>query len=141
MAKTLRDLAKRLDDLVETGLSDTLKERKARVGNAIVRALVPATPVDTSKAVSNWRVSTTGAISAYIRAHFPGVAGSTRGASAAAAIAAAEAAISRAQPQQALVIFNSVPYIRRLNEGYSKQTPAGFVEKAVLVGRIAARAK
>lgn len=30
--------------------------------------------------------------------------------------------------QGPIFISNNVPYIRRLNEGYSKQAPAGFVE-------------
>lgn len=136
---TLRSLAGRLYALADTGVEEILQERKARVANAIVRALVEATPVDTSKALSNWRVSATGAIGAYIAAHYPGQAGSTQAASAAAAIASAEEAIRAGNPAQALVIFNAVPYIRRLNEGSSLQAPAGFVEKAVLVGRLAAR--
>lgn len=32
-------------------------------------------------------------------------------------------------------ISNNLPYIRRLNEGHSKQAPANFVEKAVMVGK------
>ena len=30
-----------------------------------------------------------------------------------------------------LVIYNTAPYIERLNDGYSQQAPAGFVEAAV----------
>jgi len=30
-----------------------------------------------------------------------------------------------------VVTQNSVPYIQRLNEGYSKQAPAGYVEKTI----------
>lgn len=28
-------------------------------------------------------------------------------------------------------VYNTLPYIGRLNDGHSKQTPAGFVERAV----------
>jgi hypothetical protein len=59
----------------------------------------------------------------------------------AAAISAAEAAIAANKTADVLVIFNAVPYIRRLNEGSSRQAPAGFIEKAVLAGRLAARRK
>lgn len=30
-----------------------------------------------------------------------------------------------------VVTQNTVPYIQRLNEGYSKQAPAGYVEKTI----------
>jgi hypothetical protein len=42
-----------------------------------------------------------------------------------------------------LYINNNVPYVGRLNEGYSKQAPANFVEKAAarVQNAIAAKAK
>lgn len=138
MATTLRGLAARLNKLVDTGLDDMVAEERARVALAIIRALIENTPVDTTAALSNWRVSD-GPLAAAIAAHVPGSQGSTRGASIAVALAEAEAAIRARRYAKALVIFNTIPYIQRLNEGYSRQAPAGFVEKAILVGRLAAR--
>lgn len=135
---TLRQLANRLNDYADN-LDDLVYERIAKLTLSIVRALVNSTPVDTSQALSNWRVG--GGVQGYIPPHYPGFAGSTRGASAAAAIAAAEDAINAARGAQRLVIFNSVPYIRRLNEGSSAQAPAGFVEAAILLGKLEARSK
>lgn len=105
----------------------------------IVRALVNSTPVDTSAALSNWRVGTSagGAVPPY----YSGLAGSTQGASAAAAIAAADAAIAAAKGANKLVIFNSIGYIRFLNEGSSAQAPAGFIEAGILRGKLAAKAQ
>lgn len=40
--------------------------------------------------------------------------------------------ISGRQNGQVIWIFNNAPYIQRLNEGYSGQAPAGFVEQAIL---------
>lgn len=37
---------------------------------------------------------------------------------------------------QTVHITNNVPYIGRLNDGYSKQTPAGFVDRAILTAGI-----
>lgn len=103
--------------------------------------LVNITPVDTSKAVSNWRIAVGG--SGYgaepLPPYYPGVAGSTGAASASAAIEAAKAALKGAQPRKALAIINRVPYIQRLNEGSSSQAPAGFIEEAILVGRVAVK--
>lgn len=136
---TLKSLAGRLNRLADS-LDDKLNERKQAVATAIVTNLIQVTPVDTSKALSNWRVTTDGTIGAHIAAHFMGKAGSTQAASASAAIADAERAIKSSKPLDVLVIFNAVPYIRRLNEGSSAQAPAGFVEKAILIGRLAAKA-
>jgi hypothetical protein len=135
---TLKTLAKRLNRMADR-LDDVLNERKQVMAKAITKQLIDTTPVDTSQALSNWRVTTAGAISAYIGPHVAGHQGSTRVASAKMAMAEAERAIMSSRPLDVLVIFNSVPYIRRLNEGHSAQAPAGFVEKAILVGRIASR--
>lgn len=134
---TLRALANRLNAYANH-LDDLVYERIARITLEVVRALVYDTPVDTSKALSNWRVGD--ANSAAIPALYAGQQGSTQGASAALALANAEAAIRAARGAKKLVVFNAVPYIRRLNEGSSLQAPAGFVEAAILRGRLAARA-
>ncbi len=57
------------------------------------------------------------------------------GASAAETINQARAVLATKKPGQKIYITNNLPYIRRLNDGYSKQAPAGFVERAVLIGR------
>lgn len=135
---TLKQLAARLNDYADN-LDDIVYERIARITLAVVRALVYDTPVDTSQALSNWQVG--GSTGSPIPPHYRGAGGSTQGASAAAAIAAAEDAIAAARGAQRLVIFNSLPYIRALNEGSSRQAPAGFVEAAILRGRLEARAR
>lgn len=136
---TLRALAARLNKLADN--ADTFADNaKARVALAIVKQLVSDTPVDTSRALSNWRVGT-GSTPPPIPPYITGSQGSSAAASAAQAIAAAETAIAANKSADVLVIFNAVPYIRRLNEGSSRQAPAGFIEKAVLAGRLAARRK
>lgn len=40
---------------------------------------------------------------------------------------------------QTVHITNNVPYIGRLNNGYSNQTPAGFVDRAILTAGIKVR--
>lgn len=133
---TLKDLAKRLNKLADSA-DDYAAEAVAIYALEIVRALLPVTPVDTSQALSNWRVGT--GTASPIPPHVPGEDGSTAVASLAQALADAEDAIRAHKGARALVIFNSVPYIRRLNEGHSAQAPAGFIERATLAGRLAAR--
>lgn len=132
---TLKDLARRMNRLADD-VDEMGKKRKDRIATAILKALIDATPVDTSRALSNWRV---GNPSPWIEAYYVGQAGSTQGASASQAMSTGIAAIKAGRFEDALVIFNAVPYIRKLNEGSSAQAPAGFIEKAILAGRLAAR--
>jgi len=103
--------------------------------------LVAQTPVDTSKALSNWRVAVGG--SGYgaeeIPAYFVGQAGSTQSASSRAAIEAAKAALKKARAGGTVAIINQAPYIGRLAEGYSAQAPAGWVEGSIIVARYATK--
>lgn len=44
-------------------------------------------------------------------------------------------AVARYKLSDVINISNNLPYIRRLNEGYSGQAPAGFVEDAIIQAR------
>jgi hypothetical protein len=106
---------------------------------AALDSLFQDTPADTSTLISNWRVST-GAVEAPIPAHALGVKGSTREASAGIAKALAGEAINALPPGAPIVIYNSVPYGRYVNDGTSSQAPRLFLEKARLAARLAATA-
>lgn len=134
---TLKSLARRLNRLADKAGQDLYRERRDRIARAVIRELLQSTPVDTSRALSNWQVGAS--VSGPIDAYSVGSAGSTRAASLSSAMAEAERAIKAGKLSNALVIFNSVPYIRKLNEGSSSQAPAGFVERAILAGKLAAR--
>jgi len=114
-------------------------EAKVTVAIAIVKDLVNVTPVDSSKALSNWQVSLRTPVGKAVDAYFTGVRGSTQELSAATALAKARSILALAKPGQAVFISNVLPYIQRLNEGYSGQAPAGFVERSVMIGRAALR--
>ena len=134
MAKNLQDLAASLE-------KKAAAIEKAASQNAVDKALVIVgdlafkTPVDTSKALSNWIVTIGSPATYEISPHYPGKYASTYRASAAETIAAAKRVLAGKKPGQAIYITNNLPYIRRLNDGYSKQQPSGFVERAVLLGR------
>ena len=134
MAKTLLDLAARLERTaakIETG-SNEIKKDAAR---AIISDLIPVTPADTSRALSNWIASNGTAHNYSVLPHVSGHFGSTRGTSMATAIADAMAVIEKAKSGLPIFITNNLVYIRGLNAGDSKQAPAGFVERSVLVGQ------
>jgi len=119
----------------------TLRGRKVAEGaDALVRkvalaadqAVVMGTPVDTGRARSNWIASVGSPASAVIDAYAPGEAGSTEAANTQAAMDQAASVISGYDAGEEIHITNNLPYIQRLNDGYSAQAPANFVEQAVM---------
>lgn len=122
-------------DALAASLGRTASAKAVDVTMAIVGDLVRVTPVDTSQALSNWQVSINAPVAAAIPPYVPGEAGSSRAASGAEAVQVARATLSRKQPGQSIYISNVLPYIVPLNNGSSRQQPAGFVERALLIGR------
>lgn len=100
------------------------------------QTLVLATPVDTGRARSNWLVSLEAPRESEIEPYNPlpegtdpakfGESGNAR-----SAINQARDQIGRRKPGQTIYITNNVPYIQRLNDGFSAQAPAMFVEIAI----------
>lgn len=130
----LRDLADLMIGLSKS--TDQLSsDLSVKIATAIITDLVYVTPVDTSKALSNWQISLSNAGSGQLPAAYRGFKGSTANVSAESTLAFALAILKTKKPNQNIHIYNNLPYIRRLNEGYSSQAPAGFVERAELIGR------
>jgi hypothetical protein len=135
MPKTLLDLAKTMN-----GMQARLKAESSRASIAaaevILSDLVWKTPVDTSQALSNWqvRLSKPVGIRHYLEPHYPGQKGSTQRDSALETIALGKEILKQKKPGQKIFISNVAPYIVKLNDGYSRQEPAGFVERARMLG-------
>lgn len=134
MAQTLRGLAKKVRakaDKVEHAGS-----RLAVIGTlAGVEALIYMTPVDTSEHLSNWQVNLGNPAADALPPFYPGVMGSTRGASAAEALDQARQELSFKKPGQPIFISNLGPAIVKLDQGWSGQFPGGFVPRAMIVIR------
>lgn len=112
----------KLDNLarqVEVGTQEMMR----RVALDIDSALVLTTPVDTGRARSNWQVSIgKTALSTVDTLMSPSEA-----------IGNAKAELSKLKDSDDKIhITNNLPYIQRLNEGWSPQQPAGFVDQAVM---------
>jgi hypothetical protein len=134
MARTLLDLANDLDRKVER-IEKVGSDQAVKVALAIVGDLVYHTPVDTSQALSNWDVTIGAPVTDPHGPYFAGKHGSTMQQSAAQALAVAKETLKAKKPGQPIFITNALPYIRRLDGGSSSQVPAGFVSRALLVGR------
>lgn len=95
-----------------------LKVKKTAL--VIDNVLVKTTPVDTGRARSNWLVSLN---APKIEIVEPGILNDTT------------SILHKYSIDDKVYITNNVPYIRRLNDGYSVQAPAGFVEMAIQIGK------
>lgn len=134
MSKTLADLALTMDKLAATL---TLEGSRCAIEVAMVvgRDLAYKTPVDTSNALSNWQGSLNAPNLSEINPHLPGRKGSTKIRSANATIEALKDVLEDKKPGETIFISNAVPYIADLDRGTSTQEPAGFVERAKVIGR------
>ena len=114
------------------------KDTKKRINNfkiatarLIIWELIQNTPVDTSKALSNWIVDLGKANNRQIMAHYVGSGGSTQSASSHTAYMLGQAIISRAKVGEIIYICNNVDYIELLNMGYSVQAERNFIQNSV----------
>lgn len=131
---TLKGLAARMNARADE-LDEEASDAAVGLALTIVGSLAFDTPVDTSKAISGWQIGLGSRVPTQRGAFFPGKYGSTFRASAQATIADARAILANKIPGQTIYISNPLPYIRRLNAGYSKQHPGAFVETAIMRGR------
>lgn len=124
-------------------LADSMRQRAANVALnapqltrlcalAIDASVVLATPVDTGRARANWQVE--------IGTPADGVIGDptnpkeTFDVSGQTAISEGQKVINSYQGGSSINITNNLAYIGRLNSGWSKQAPAGFVERSIQIG-------
>lgn len=122
-----RGFGKRMKTIAKTvGVNADQLVRKVCL--AVDSAVVLATPVDTGRARSNWQVDLNNAPAGTL----PEPASPAEGVTRATAEAAEKAKAYKAG--DTVHITNNLPYIGRLNEGWSAQAPAGFVEEAALAG-------
>lgn len=120
---SFKDAANYLGNLAKNFQKNANVVVKNIASNA-TRDVVLKTPVATGQARGNWRLNpTTPDEKAYIgpayydKAGFSTIAKATRG-------------IYRSNAS-AFYLTNNLPYIQRLNEGYSKQAPALFIQSCV----------
>ena len=131
--------------LVSERVREQVRRKIVTYGTVLRQTLVLETPILTGQAKANWQaiVGTPGDQFIGLRgltsdtrdlAHRPPEAVDYN-----AYGAVAQAVIDGYQTGQVLYIFSNLPYIERLNSGYSAQAPAGFVESAVLRASAAVR--
>lgn len=135
---TLLGLAARMNAEADR-LEEYAHDAAVYLAHTIAYDLIDTTPVDTSRALSNWLISLGSPSNVGTIDFAKGVSGSTKGTSAAGAKARVDAALAAKVPGQSIFISNVVRYIVYLNRGHSGQAPAMFVENSVLRGRMKLR--
>lgn len=152
MANTLGELSRQMRQLADT-LPERANEAKQTLASTINADLLRVTPVDTGQAISNWQVTLdapateprppyapahegymkqTEGVKSWAHKADPEV---TRQANSAPASEAAKATIDSALPGQPIYVTNPVEYIELLDQGHSSQTPALFVDRAIILGQ------
>lgn len=93
-----------------------------RVALKLLRELVVISPVDTGRFVGNWVVGIGRRNTAKSVSADPGRS---------IALRRGAQVIKRHRGPRSIFLSNNLPYAARLNEGWSQQAPANFVEKAI----------
>ena len=102
-----------------TGTDSTVQ----RVAVLVNQTVVTSTPVDTGRARANWYVGINRPVTEAMQ--------EDKDPGGQQAIQRNNAKIATRKHPQTIYISNNLPYIGRLNEGYSAQAPAFFVQIAV----------
>ena len=128
MAKKLNQLSVTMKQIAAV-LPQFQNHYKQVSGIEVGTELVNRTPFLTGQARSNWR---------------PGVGSAnndikTGPGSNVGSIGEIQQTFNSASPGQPIFITNNLPYIGRLNEGWSKQAVAGYIQTAIKIGRQRAR--
>lgn len=140
---TPRQFAQNMGRLADKVQRNATRLQRTTAG-AILQAVVLGTPVGNptlwqsrapagysgGRARANWQVGLGGAVGGVTDA---------KDAAGSATITAGGSRISGSTPGQDIHLTNNLPYIVPLNEGHSKQAPAGFIEQAVRQGEEHAR--
>lgn len=132
-----------LGPAIENLRKKVIPERVAAATNEVavvlLDGLVQFTPVDTTKALSNWQVGLGDALSGVIPARVPGVGGSTKAAAAAETVAAGRRALTNRRVGTEIHVANNAPYIELLNDGTHSAQPGNFVAKARVLAQVQIR--
>lgn len=139
MARDLSTLARSMRSRAQ-GLDELGNQIKREGVEAMLREMVSVTPVDTSEAISGWQVGAGVKPVAILPPHFAGRRGSTRGASSDKSIDEGLSELTLAQPGKPVYLSNTARHIGDLDRGTSVQFAGGFVPRALIVFRLAAKA-
>lgn len=116
-----RDVKGRFVKLGE-GIEKRARANAIKMASMILQSVVVSTPVDTGHARANWQVGIGEEKSNEV---------AQEDKTGQATISAGNAILQTQKQGQTIHISNNVPYINKLNQGWSAQAPSGYIEKAI----------
>lgn len=126
----LATFGRRMGRLSERVESNALFIKK-KVARNVHTVVVRTTPIDSGRARFSWNVNMNRPNYTYDYASFEG--GARRG-DWVGKMAASSIAIQAATQKDSVYISNGLPYIGKLNRGYSSQAPRDYVRTAAIIG-------
>lgn len=130
MARSFVELPEYLKS-IEIALAPALTEAHRKIAEEGLVAVVDATPVDTSRAVSNWIVSIGAPSNREVPARAPSVKGSLAKQARDMAASVGTVKLRSLQYMQTVFITNNVPYIGLLEYGSPKHRANNMTSKAM----------
>jgi len=113
-----------------------VKEATDAVAIEILETAADNTPVDTTEALSNWRVGVGSVPLGAVGPLVPGTGGSTKQASLQQVSDSGKTKLAPRKVGTEIHIANNAPHIDGLNDGSISQQPGQFVQKGILAGRM-----
>lgn len=119
-------------NMVAQGMQAGMDAAVKSIVEAGIETIADQTPVDTTRAVSNWQTTIGSPASGEVPPVVPGSKGGTGASAARSAVKArARAAVSGLKGAKSVYITNVVPYIGVLEYGDAKHRPSGMVSKGL----------
>lgn len=125
----------RLCNVLPGRITEAAHQKAVETTKRIARDVIDHTPVDTTEHASNWQVEIAAKPLTGFDAIFPGSQGSTASQSRNAAYDHVVRSLTLKDPGVVIYLSNLGPAIEDLNNGTSKQEPAGMVQRAIRVGQ------
>lgn len=132
-------------NLVSNRVREQVRRKIVKYGTVLHQTLTMNTPIETGQARANWQAVIGSPPGLFIGLYGPTSDPRDLARAPPQAVdwqsyaASAEAVIARFQTGEVLYIYSNLPYIELLNDGHSKQAPAGFVEAAIMTASAAVR--
>lgn len=140
------DLATFMDRIV-VPVETLAKQKAAEAALSILADVINVTPADTGKAISNWQLTLDAPAASILPPYVPSPKGrvhkgvwehaadpaTTKILNAHPALELGLQTLNSKRPGQPIFITNNTEYIQELNSGSSKQAPAGYIDRAIIV--------
>ena len=119
----MSEIDRQIEQVYNKKVIEKANEVKRTIGLGVLQSLIQTTPVDTGRAKSNWWMDTN---ATWIEQDADnGLAATNQGLS---------VSKSNIKLETSIYITNNLPYIQRLEDGWSGQAPSGFVKGSIQVG-------